>query len=380
MSDVVVIGGGLAGAWAAVSAVQAGAKVTLVARAPGATALYAGGMEIAPDLEGLLAAEPYHPFTRLYRDHLKLAADLEHVSHSLVAELGRAGLPIAGELRRPGRYPDLHGVPRSAQLVPVTVAPGELASLRGRRVAIVAVEGLGDYDAESTAEAISEHGVKATVARVSMKGLPPGAALGDLFGRAAPAVRSGADLVAYPPGFVKLPANGFELLAAAPSPHGWRLHKALESVLRRAGVEVVAGEVTGFRREGTRLIAAQVGDSELVAGAFVLATGRFIGGGLVKSRLVHEPLLDLAVYYQGEPIEDAYPRLRHLEYLDPAPAFRTGLLTDAELRPVDPAGAPAFANLRAAGSVLGGYDYAGGGCGFGVPLLTGWLAGRFAAA
>jgi glycerol-3-phosphate dehydrogenase subunit B len=380
VSDVIVVGGGLAGAWAAVSAVQAGAKVTLVARAPGATALYAGGMEIAPDLEAVLAAEPYHPFTRLYRDHLKLAADLEHVSHSLVAELGRAGLPVAGELRRPGRYPDLHGVPRSAQLVPVTVAPGELASLRGRRVAIVAVEGVGDYDAESTAEAISEHGVKATVARVSMKGLPPGAALGDLFGRAAPAVRSGADLVAYPPGFVKLPGNGFELLAAAPSPHGWRLQKALESVLRRAGVAVVAGEVTGFRREGTRLLAAQVADSELAADSFVLATGRFIGGGLVKSRLVHEPLLDLAVYYQGEPIEDAYPRLRHLEYLDPAPAFRTGLLTDGELRPIDPTGAPAFVNLRAAGSVLGGYDYAGGGCGFGVPLLTGWLAGRFAAA
>ena len=380
MSDVIVVGGGLAGAWAAVSAIQVGAKVTLVARAPGATALYAGGMEIAPDLEAVLAAEPFHPFTRLYRDHLKLAADLEHVSHSLVAELGRAGLPISGEVRRPGRYPDLHGVPRSAQLVPATVAPGELASLRGRRVAIVAVEGVGDYDAESTAEALSEHGVKATVARVSMKGLPPGAALGDLFGRAAPAVRSGADLVAYPPGFVKLPGNGFELLTAAPSPHGWRLQKALESVLRRAGVALVAGEVTGFRREGTRLLAARVADSELAADSFVLATGRFIGGGLVKSRLVHEPLLDLAVYYQGEPIEDAYPRLRHLEYLDPAPAFRTGLLTDGELRPVDPTGAPAFVNLRAAGSVLGGYDYAGGGCGFGVPLLTGWLAGRFAAA
>ncbi|HEY8760112.1 MAG TPA: FAD-binding protein, partial [Candidatus Dormibacteraeota bacterium] len=101
--------------------------------------------------------------------------------------------------------------------------------------------------------------------------------------------------------------------------------------------------------------------------------------GLVKSRLVREPLLDLAVYYQGEPIQEAYPRLRHLEYVDPAPAFRTGLLTDAELRPVDASGAPAFANLRAAGSVLGGYDYAGGGCGFGVPLLTGWLAGRLAA-
>jgi glycerol-3-phosphate dehydrogenase subunit B len=377
---VVVVGGGLAGAWAAITAAQEGATVTLVSRAPGATALYAGGMEIAPDLEAVMAGEPFHPFARLYRDHLQLAADLEHVSSSLVAELGRVGLPFAGDLRRPGRYPDLHGAARSAQLVPKTVAAGELAGLRGRTVAVAAIEGVGDYDAAATAEALAEHGVKATPARAVVKGLPLGAALGDLFGRPAPAVRSSADLVAYPPGFVKLPANGFELLAAIPSPHGWRLQKALEAALRRARVEVVAAEVTDFRRRGSRLLAALAGDRELVADGFVLASGRFIGGGLVKSRLVREPLLDLAVYYQGEPIAAAYPRLRHLEYLDPAPAFRTGLLTDSELKPVGENGKAAFANLWAAGSVLGGYDYGGGGCGFGVPLLTGWLAGRLAAA
>jgi len=376
---VLVVGGGLAGSWAAVTAAQAGAEVVLVSRAPGATALYAGGMEIAPDLEQVLAQESFHPFTRLYRDHLQLGADLEQVCSSLVAELGRAGLPLAGDARHPGSYADLHGNARSAHLVPRTVAPGELGSLRGRHVAVAAVEGVGDYDAASTAEALAEHGIKATVVKAPMKELPVGAALGDLFGHPAPAVRTAADLVAFPPGFVKLPKNGFELLAAAPSPHGWRLQKALEAVLRRARVEVVAGEVTDFRRSGSRLAAAVVGEKEIAADCFVLAGGRFIGGGLVKSRLVHEPLLDLAVYYQGEPIGEAYPRLRHLEYVDPAPAFRTGLLTDRELRPVDANGEAAFANLRAAGSVLGGYDYAGGGCGFGVPLLTGWLAGRLAA-
>jgi glycerol-3-phosphate dehydrogenase subunit B len=401
MSRVLVVGGGLAGTWAAVTAAQAGAEVVLVSRAPGATALYAGGMEIAPDLAEVMASEPFHPFTRLYRDHLQLGADLEQVCASLVAELSRAGLPISGDARHRGRYADLHGAARTAQIVPRTVAAGELGGLRGRHVAVAALEGVGDYDAASTAEALAEHGVKATVVKAPMKGLPVGAALGDLFGHPAPTVRTTADLVAYPPGFVKLPKNGFELLAAAPSPHGWRLQKALEAVLRRARVEVVVGEVTEFTRTGSRLKAALVqGGSpragfaehgreggrppseqskELAADSFVLASGRFIGGGLVKSRLVHEPLLDLAVYYQGEPIESAYPRLRHLEYIDPGPAFRTGLLTDAQLRPVDGGGAAAFANLRAAGSVLGGYDYAGGGCGFGVPLLTGWLAGRLAA-
>jgi glycerol-3-phosphate dehydrogenase subunit B len=380
VSTVVVVGGGLAGAWAAITAARAGAEVTLISRAPGATALYAGAIEIAPDLEAVLANEPYHPFTRLYRDHLKLAADLEEVADSFAAELKRAGLPVTGDARSHGRYPDLHGAPRNAQLVPATVAPGELGGLRGRRVAVAALEGLGDYDAETTAAALGEQGVKAAAVKAPMKGLPPGAALGDLFGRPAPAVRSNADLVAYPPGFVKLPKEGFELLAAAPSPHGWRLQKALEKALRGARVDVIDAEVTGFSRDSDRLRAAVTGAGEVGGDSFVLATGRFIGGGLVKSRLVREPLLDLAVYYQGEPIEDAYPRLRHLEYLDPAPAFRTGLLTDKELRPVDASGMPAFTNLRAAGSVLGGYDYAGGGCGFGLPLLTGRLAGSLSAA
>lgn len=379
MKTVVVVGGGLAGAWSAIAAKRAGASVSLITRAPGATALYAGGMEIGSHLEAIFANEPFHPFTRLYRNHLKLAADLEEVSSALAADLARAGLPIDADIRQVRRYADLHGVPRNAQMVPQTVAPGELGGLRGRQVAVAAIEGIGDYDAESTAEALSEEGLKASVVAAPMKNLPLGAALADLFGRPAPAVRTPAELVAFPPGMVRLPRNGFELLAAAPSPHGWRLQKAIERVLRAARVEVIAGEVTGFRRDGARILAAVTADGEHPADSFVLATGRFIGGGLVKSRLVREPLLDLAVYYQGEEISAAYPRLRHLEYLDPAPAFRTGLLTDRELRPIDATGAAAFVNLGAAGSILGGYDYAGGGCGFGVPLLTGWLAGRAAA-
>src|SRR5260221_638910 len=136
VSRVLVIGGGLAGTWAAVTASQAGAEVVLVSRAPGATALYAGGMEIAPDLEEVMANEPFHPFTRLYRDHLQLGADLEQVCAALAAELGRAGLPFAGDARRPGRYADLHGRSRSAHLVPRTAASGELGVLRARHAAV----------------------------------------------------------------------------------------------------------------------------------------------------------------------------------------------------------------------------------------------------
>ncbi len=374
MTAVVVVGGGLAGIWAAVSARRRGAQVILVSRAPGATALYGGGMQIAPQPGPLLAGDRHHPFSRLYKDHRTLEADLEAVTADLATALGRIGLPMV----RPeasARYADLHGTPRSAQVVPATVAPGELSQLRGRRVAVAAVEGIGDYDAEATMGALREMGISASVVAAPMKELPVGAAVGDLYGRSAPTVDAGSDLIAFPPGFVKLPPNGFELLASVPSAHGWRLHNALERIVEAEGVTRIARTVTGFTTRDDRVTAAVTAEGEIAGDAFVLATGRYIGGGLVKTRMVSEPLLDLGVFHEGEPIHTAYPRLRHLEYIDPAPALRTGLMTDSELRPLAVDNRPPYANLRVAGSVLGGYDYASGGCGFGVPLLTGWLAG-----
>ena len=68
MTSVVVIGGGIAGYCAALGARREGAEVTVVAKAPGATALYAGAMEVVDDLEAMLKNEPHHPFSRLGMD------------------------------------------------------------------------------------------------------------------------------------------------------------------------------------------------------------------------------------------------------------------------------------------------------------------------
>src|SRR5436853_24973 len=65
-------------------------------------------------------------------------------------------------------------------------------------------------------------------------------------------------------------------------------------------------------------------------------------------------------------------------YLDPREEMRMGVMTDRRLRPLLEDGSVPHTNLYAAGSMLGGYDYSGP-CGFGVPILTGWLAGRNAA-
>ena len=76
MTRVLVVGGGIAGYCAALAARRDGAEVTVVARAPGATALYAGAMEIVDDLDSVLRS-PYHPLARLGMDAVGLATELD---------------------------------------------------------------------------------------------------------------------------------------------------------------------------------------------------------------------------------------------------------------------------------------------------------------
>ncbi|HLZ94202.1 MAG TPA: FAD-binding protein [Candidatus Dormibacteraeota bacterium] len=369
---VVIVGGGIAAYAAMLGARREGAEVTVIARAPGATALYAGGMELLDDLDSVLRSQPNHPFTRLGLDAVRLASELDVAIPALLLALERDGLKYEGGWKARGLYADIHGVARPANVVPATVAPGELRGLAGRRVAVIGIREVGDYDAASTAQALKElHNVEAIAEEVSMPELPPSASLTDLYGRRAPEAKTHAAFTAYPPGFTNLPNGGFELLASPPSPHGWRLQQAI-------ALGMVRSEVTKLDASGDRIVAAQTRDKPYRADAFVLASGQHIGGGLVKEHVTREPLLGLGVFYEGRPARTEGTRLQHLEYLDPASEFRAGLRTDQRLHPLHEDGSLPYRNLYAAGAVLGGYDYAGP-FGFGVPILTGWLAGRWAA-
>ncbi len=371
MTTVLVIGGGIAGYCAALAARRDGAEVTVVARAPGATALYAGGMEIIDEIESILH-RPNHPLTRLGIDAVGLATELDTAVSTLLLALRKEGLKFEGGWRSRGLYADIHGLARPANVVPETVARGELGALSGKRVAVIGVPEVGDYDARSTALALKElHGIDAFAEEVSIAELPTAAALTDLYGRRAPAPRARGAAIAYPPGFTNLPDDGFELLASPPSPHGWRLQQAI-------GLGAVHGEIISFETARGRITAARSADRAFHADAIVLATGRHIGGGLHAARSTTEPLLGLSVFYEGRPAESLGSRLHHLKYIDASEEMRIGLMTDRRLHPLDEDGSVPYANLYAAGAVLGGYDYAGP-CGFGVPILTGWLAGRYAA-
>jgi len=371
LTRVCVVGGGIAGYTAALAARRDGADVTVVARAPGATALYAGGMEIIDDLEEVLRS-PHHPLARLGMGPVGLATELDTAISTLQLALSKEGLKFEGTWRSRGLYADIHGLARPANVVPDTVARGELGALSGKRVAVIGVPQVGDYDAATTAQALKQlHGIEAFAEEISIPELPTAASLTDLYGRRAPAPRARGAAIAYPPGFIALPEDGFELLASPPSPHGWRLQQAI-------ALGVVTAEVTSLEAARGRVTAARAAGRTLHADAFVLATGRHIGGGLRAGRTTTEPLLGLGVFYDGTPAAALGVRLHHLKYLDPGEEMKLGVMTDKRLHPLLEDGSVPYVNLYAAGAVLGGYDYSGP-CGFGVPILTGWLAGRFAA-
>jgi anaerobic glycerol-3-phosphate dehydrogenase len=373
MSKVVIIGGGIAGYCAALGARRDGAEVTVVARAPGATALYAGAMEIVDDLDSILKSQPHHPFTRLGLDSVRLSSELDTAIQSLVLALEKDGLKLEGGWRTRGLFADIHGLARPGNLVPATVAPGELQALSGKSVAVVGLAEVGDYDATSTALALSElHGIRAFAEEVSIPDLPHSASLTDLYGRRAPSLsKARAATAAYPPGFTNLPADSFELLSAPPSPHGWRLQQAI-------GLGSLTTTVQSIESARGHITSARAGDRTLRGDTFILATGHHIGGGIRGGRIPKETLLNLGVFHNGEAVSAAGTRLQHLQYIDASEELRSGLRTDDQLHPLDEDGQVPYANLFAAGAVLGGYDYSGA-CGFGVPILTGWLAGRWAA-
>ena len=420
MSEVLVIGGGMAGAIAALSARAKGAKVVLARRALGATALSSGAIDVASDLlaagdleaqrqgwmaaaEKLARARPNHPYG-------VLRAELPRLPEALVfAQRALEGL-LAPPAETNLLLPTPIGTVKPTAMAQRAQAGADLASLP-EHVAVVHFESNPHFDgylcAKGLAEAARRIGQPLTARVVgsqlfrrvedALKGphelavaldLPERLdALGDELKRKLP---EGTQAVVLPPVIgrqridavarlserVGLPC--FEALSAAPSVPGVRLQEALDAALTRAEVERVESEVS--RTPGAPFVFGLGASRSIAPSAAVLATGKYIGGGIRRDGHFEEPLFGLPVYAGRRELRDQYiGDLLDEQVAAEQPAFRAGVRIDERLQPLGHDGRPVLPGLFAAGAVVQGYDPATDKTGLGVAIFTGYLAGELAA-
>jgi glycerol-3-phosphate dehydrogenase subunit B len=384
----------MAGAAAALAARRAGASVLLVARGPGATALSSGAADIAAvedftvrEAARALAARPGHPYASI--------DDLDAALADTVQLLRTLGYAASAE-RNLWLLSPL-GCPKPAALAQAPIAAGDLRELpREARPAVVALAGAQAIEARLQAAGLQRLFERAFVLPVdfylqsadALRTVPEMAqdidARRDQLALALrkAAAKSGAThlfvpTLGYKPAIPDAGVPVFELLCAPPSVPGLRLQRALQQTLQAAGVEVRAGIAERSAQGGMQIVSgAQCEPIE--AGAIVLATGRFIGGGIRSDSRLRETVFDLPAF-AGErrslpalPTEELFAlkaRGRHA-------GLGAGVRVGPGLRVLD---APIDIPLFAAGAVIGGYDQSRDEGGIGAAALLGLTAGASAA-
>ncbi|MWV40385.1 glycerol-3-phosphate dehydrogenase subunit GlpB [Natrialba sp. INN-245] len=422
--DVLVIGGGLAGATAALAAANAGTKRVRLVTYKQSTLRHASGLidvlGYTPAGKGPLA-DPFDALEELPHGHPYERVGIDAVRDALSFFDGIVGDAYAGgHTDRNALVPTHGGTVKPTARYPAATAPG-LAS-DDRDALLVGVETLPDFDAPLAAAHLEAAGVPFDCRGVTLRF--PGitrddakvtryahlldrnesvsTSSGEVGAREAlsAAVRDhleGEPRVGFPAilGDERaddvradladtLGADVFEVPMGPPSLPGIRLEELLYDALEEAGVRVTTGvpvvdyETNGGRDDGGRTaridhVVVDRHGAEIPhrADQYVLATGGLVGKGIESDREgVAEPIFDCHVPHA----EDRYDWFVD-DVFGEQPYARFGLEPDRELRPLDADGEPEFANLRAAGAVLGGYDYAAEKSGGGVSIATGYVAG-----
>jgi glycerol-3-phosphate dehydrogenase subunit B len=453
----VVVGGGLAGAAAALELASRELEVTLVSAGAGATALSFGSLDVAvpsPGVSGLplrdatatrllsprerlaacLRTRPRHPYATLFGHSGAGSAEsaatdaVKSAAASLDGWLAPSGLRVEGGLDSARLLANVRGALRASDFAFTGPAEGDLQG--AAEVEVAAIAGLAQHDARPLARALAAEFAAIGLARPALRVVPlplPGGFVADGGSPARLAARTDTEeglgvlleavagrhrdearfrradgerrLLLLPPilGFSGVKAKlarlreaagcrVAECLGAPPaSPAGLRLVRALDAALSREGVVVKQGRVCALERTGRRVCAVRLSlregashtEERLEAEAILLATGRFLGGGIhEREGGVHETLLDLPLYDGAGVRVDglAARRLVGPSPEGPQGLFSLGVRTDSCLRPLGSDGAPLFENLFAAGDLVGGFDSAVERTGLGVALLTGLRA------
>jgi glycerol-3-phosphate dehydrogenase subunit B len=410
--DVIVVGGGVAGSLAALSAAETGASVRLVTYKKSTLRHASGLIDVlgyAPDGDGPVA-NPFEALGRLPDEHPYHVVGADAVREGLELFDGIVGDEYHGShTDRNALVPTHGGAVKPTARYPRAAAAGVASD--SRDMLLVGFASMTDFEATLAADHVDAAGVPFDVRGVDVdfpksfradakitryaKALDTDEEVGGRGTREALASAvephlDGAERVGFPSLLgddnrhevradleAYLGAAVFEVPMGPPSLPGLRLEDLLFHALDEAGVGISSGnKAVGYETDDGEVSAVLVDrkgrEIPYHADAFVLATGGLVGKGIGSSREgVREPLFDCYV---------PHPDDRYDWFVDDAfgdhPFARFGVVPDDRLRPTRADGHAEFENLFAAGGVVGGADVAAEKSASGVSLATGVVAGR----
>jgi glycerol-3-phosphate dehydrogenase subunit B len=403
--DLIVIGAGLAGLTAARTAVEMGARVLIAGSGMGALTLFGNtidvlgrvptGADIAEGMSGFIDSFPEHPYAR---------TGWEGVEKALNAfqELFPPPYHFSGVTRGNCLLPTGAGTMRPTFLIPATMASG--VGMTPASTLVVGFRGFKDFQAETVSLHLRCRGAVIPFPRYRMGGMTA-PAIARLMEDHSFVERLGEEIYQRMEGerFIGLPAffglrepaaamktleaatgaRVFEISMLPPSIPGMRIYNRFHERLLQKGVTFLMGTpvseaiVKDDRCRGIIVKNAPLG-AGYQADRFILATGRFLGGGLWAGieRIV-EPLFHIPVAQPSRRGEWFKGR-----FFDPEahPVSQAGVETAADLRPLNEKGGIFLENLWAAGSILAHHQSIEEKSREGIDIATGYMAARQALA
>lgn len=382
ISDVIVIGGGLAGLMAAAVAVSRRQKVIVLTYGSGSLPLASGAIDFfnakAPDVAIKKLADS-HPYKKIGMNNLEAAAKF------LCDIAAQANLPYNGNLNAQIPVVTAVGTLKYSALVPESMNASKLNTKK--KIFVVEITGLKDFYASMIIENLKKYFPEKTFKTVKLDldllggrditCMDAAQILTDNEQQLANELKqlnaTAEDAIILPPIFgvagnfsrsvvqTQVRAEIIETTCLPPSPPGIRLQRAFLKYLEHAGVriyensQVVRGVYDGKKITGV-VVKNVVREKIFHAKKIILATGGFYSGGLTMRDFDNprEPIFNLPVYF---PTGAENWSNQNLFDNKPQGFSTTGIITDENLRPVDADGKILFENLHVIGANLGGVDF-----------------------
>ena len=406
-SDVVVIGGGLAGLFAAAVAAQNGKKVTVLSYGAGSLTIGGGIVDImgyadgnvpfATPIEGVKNAPEGHPYTFIGAE--TVAEAMEAFTKMASAE----GYAYQGSLDEMKWIPTAVGTLKPTAFVPRTMDVSKMEA--AKKLVVVDLEGLKDFSAVMAAKNLGLLFPNKTIETVKVPQLEKSgrdmtaydtarlldrgevrtmfaAALKSKAGKdvcfiVPPILGTHASYVALDDITKQVGAPLVECAAVAPSVTGIRLRELMLGILRKQGVVFIEkAHVCGCIAENGKIVAVTTKDfgrqRTYRADEFILASGGFYGAGLTADQEnVKEVVFDLPIVAPAR-VEDWTNAKMFSDAKQPFAMI--GIAVNEALQPVDEKGAVIYPNVRVVGRNLAGYDFCFEKSGNGVALTSAYKA------